>query len=97
MSPIPVTEITEAARLAILTGLASQFKVATNGEFLNLQPLLQIAERLGFRQEPIAPPPRPIPPPPKPTLLPKRNRLARMQVKSSSRWMGRMSAFIWTC
>ena len=66
MSPIPVTEITEAARLAILTGLASQFKVAANGDTLNLQPLLQIAERLGFRQEPIAPPPRPIPPPPKP-------------------------------
>ena len=66
MSPIPVTEITEAARLAILTGLASQFKVAANGGTLNLQPLLQIAERLGFRQEPIAPPPRPIPPPPKP-------------------------------
>lgn len=65
MSPIPVTEITEAARLAILTGLASQFKIAANGGTLNLQPLLQIAERLGFRQTPTPRPPAgPLPKPP---------------------------------
>lgn len=49
---LPVTEIKAEARLAILRGLASQVKFSpANAETFDFQPLLLLAERLGFRDE----------------------------------------------
>lgn len=53
---IPVNEITEEARLAILRGLASQVKFTPAcAETFDFNPLLILAQRLGFRQEPVKP------------------------------------------
>lgn len=51
-----VTEIKAEARLAILRGLASQVKFSpANADTFDFQPLLLLAERLGFREEPRRP------------------------------------------
>ncbi len=50
---IPIDEIKEEARLAILRGLAAQVKFTpSEAATFDFHPLLVLAQRLGFRQVP---------------------------------------------